>query len=146
VDAFACTRIELGSAEYAQMLDLRNRVLREPLGMVLSARDTKGDLRADLLAALRDGRLVACCLLTRESPDLVQLRAMAVEPALQGTGVGRALVTFAEGVARERGAGALQLEARQTAIGFYARLGYVAEGEEYVKVTLPHRLMRKRLG
>ena len=45
---------------------------------------------------------------------------------------------------RLRASGA-RLSARATAIGFYQRLGYVAEGEPFLEVTLPHRLMRRRL-
>jgi N-acetylglutamate synthase-like GNAT family acetyltransferase len=145
MDGLALACIDPGSPAYAQMLDLRDRVLRRPLGMVLSAHDTARDASADLLVAQLEGRVVGCCLLTVEGPGLVQLRAMAVEPGLQGHGVGRAIVTFAEARGREKGARELQLDARVSALGFYARLGYVAEGGEYTKVGLPHRLMRKRL-
>ena len=138
-------RVEIGSAEYAQMLDLRNRVLRHPLGLELTPHDLEHDEHADLLVALMDGRVVGCCLLTREEGRVVQLRAMAVEPGLQGQGVGRAVVEYAEARARELDAREIQLDSRRTALGFYARLGFVAEGAEYEKVGIPHRLMRKRL-
>jgi GNAT superfamily N-acetyltransferase len=127
------------------MCDLRDRVLRKPLGRSLSAEDTRLDATADLLVAQSGGRVVGCCLLTRESPTLVQLRAMAVEPGLQRRGVGRALVAFAEKLAREGGGEEMQLEGRVVALGFYAALGYVAEGDEYLKVGVPHRLARKAL-
>jgi predicted N-acetyltransferase YhbS len=138
-------RIEAGSDEHTQMIDLRDRVLRKPLGRSLSAEDTKRDANADLLVARREGRVVACCLLTRETSSLVQLRAMAVAPELQRQGIGRALVAFAEAFAREGGAEEIQLEGRVAAHSFYAGLGYVVEGDEYLKVGIPHRLARKRL-
>ncbi len=139
-------RIELGTPEYLGMLDLRDRVLRRPLGLIISAADLAHDAHADLLVARLEAHVVGCCLLTPESPEFLQLRAMAVEPELHGRGVGRMIVEGAEARAKARGVPVIALEARQTAIGFYARLGYLVDGEEYLKVGIPHRLMRKRLG
>ena len=39
----------------------------------------------------------------------------------------------------------LRLAARQTAVGFYARLGYAVDGEPFIEKTIPHRTMRKML-
>jgi ribosomal protein S18 acetylase RimI-like enzyme len=138
--------IEAGSVDHTRMVDLRDRVLRRPLGRTLSTQDTERDATADLLVARQRGQVVGSCLLTVEGPTLFQLRAMAIEPELQRQGVGRALVAFAEARARDRGAVEILLEARVTALGFYGSLGYVAEGEEFLKVGLPHQRMRKRLG
>ncbi|MBS1564192.1 MAG: GNAT family N-acetyltransferase, partial [Bacteroidetes bacterium] len=33
----------------------------------------------------------------------------------------------------------------KTAVGFYEKLGYVAVGEEFLEVTLPHFVMEKKL-
>ena len=39
----------------------------------------------------------------------------------------------------------VSLHARETAIGFYARLGYVPEGERYLENGIPHLTMRRQL-
>ena len=39
----------------------------------------------------------------------------------------------------------MTLHAREAAVPFYERLGYLSEGEPFDEVGLPHRAMRKRL-
>ena len=60
-------------------------------------------------------------------PRAVYLHDMAVAPALQGRGVGRALLTHAEALARAWPAAAIRLDAYDAeagAGGFYANCGY----------------------
>jgi predicted GNAT family N-acyltransferase len=37
------------------------------------------------------------------------------------------------------------MHARKSALGFYEKLGYTPEGDEFEEVTIPHYLMRKKL-
>jgi predicted GNAT family N-acyltransferase len=50
-----------------------------------------------------------------------------------------------EEAARLAGVAELRLESQTHAIPFYERLGYAAEGPEYLDCGIPHRLMRLRL-
>ncbi|HEX7690957.1 MAG TPA: GNAT family N-acetyltransferase, partial [Sediminibacterium sp.] len=75
----------------------------------------------------------------------VRLRQMAVTANLQGKGIGRALMSFAENIARDRGYRRLTMHARKTAIGFYEKNGYRICGPEFVEVTIPHFEMEKEL-
>lgn len=76
-----------------------------------------------------------------------QVRQVAVAPAARGTGVGRALMLALEEIAAREGASDLWLNARSSAYGFYERLGYVAEGDEFTSALtgILHRTMRKHL-
>jgi predicted GNAT family N-acyltransferase len=60
-------------------------------------------------------------------------------------GIGAALVAHAEAWARGRGINEMVLHARIGAEGFYARLGYEAEGTIFDENTIPHVKMTKRL-
>jgi GNAT superfamily N-acetyltransferase len=53
-----------------------------------------------------------------------------VAPDRQGRGVGRALLSFVEELARRRGIEELHLSSSLTAVGFYERLGYRRTGAE----------------
>jgi len=64
---------------------------------------------------------------------------------LQGKGIGRALMQFAENIARDRGFRRITMHARKSATGFYEKLGYTVSGGEFEEVTLPHVVMEKRL-
>lgn len=84
-------------------------------------------------------------MLVNEGDGVVRLRQMAVNNNLQGKGVGRALMNFAENIARDQGFRRLTMHARKTAIGFYEHLGYQICSEEFEEVTIPHYVMEKRL-
>ena len=84
-------------------------------------------------------------MLVEENPETVRLRQMAVLNDLQGKGIGRALMSFAENIARDRGYKNLIMNARKNAIGFYEKMGYKVAGDEFTEVTIPHYVMEKEL-
>lgn len=138
--------VEHGSEEYEATIRLRDRVLRAPLGLSFTPEQLAAEA-ADLhLACFLDGDLAGCLVLTPKDGETVKMRQVAVSPALQGRGIGRALVEASEAVARERGWREMTLHARQTAVPFYLVLGYEVVGEPFEEVTVPHRAMRKALG
>ena len=68
----------------------------------------------------------------RPQAKAFQLRGMAVDEGLQGTGVGRVLLTAAVDRLRAQGADVLWANARDTALGFYQRLGWRVEGDGFL--------------
>lgn len=70
---------------------------------------------------------------------------MAVVAAARGRGVGAAILRELLAAAGERGLHELELGAQTHALGFYARCGFVAEGDVYDDAGMPHRAMRLRL-
>ncbi|MFC4231296.1 GNAT family N-acetyltransferase [Parasediminibacterium paludis] len=138
--------IDHGTKEYQQMIDLRMQILRAPLGLTFSKEDLDKEKDDILLGCFDEEHLEACCILTEIEPaDTVKLRQMAVLDGLQGKGIGRALMNFAEKVARDAGYNKLTMHARKTAVGFYEKLGYNICSDEFEEVTVPHYTMEKRL-
>lgn len=76
---------------------------------------------------------------------LAHIGRMAVLPEWRGYGVGRALLELMLGAAQERGATAVFLNAQTSAVVFYVRAGFVAEGEEFLDAGIPHLRMTRRL-
>ena len=97
----------------------------DPLSMHALAFDAQGRV-------LGTGRLL---------PD-GHIGRMAVLPQARGAGVGSALLQVLMQAARARGEREVLLSAQTHAIAFYARFGFVAEGEEYDDAGIPHRMMR----
>ena len=64
----------------------------------------------------------ACCTLARGT--FLQIDDLVVDKSRRGAGLGRHMMAYAEAYARSLGLGALYLEARPTAIGFYETLGF----------------------
>jgi predicted GNAT family N-acyltransferase len=67
---------------------------------------------------------------------------MAVLAAARGTGVGSALLTALMDESRRRGGRETIVSAQTHAIAFYARHGFVTEGNEYDDAGIPHITMR----
>ncbi len=137
--------IDHGSFEYQQMLNLRNEILRKPLGLSLDTEDLEKEKDEVLIGAFEDEKMLGCCMLIRVDGQTVRLRQMAVLNSLQGKGVGRALMQFAENLARDKGYRKMIMHARKSASGFYEKQGYSILGDEFEEVTVPHYVMEKSL-
>jgi len=137
--------IEHGSDDYQKMVDLRYEILRKPLGLAFSEDELEKEKEDILIGAFDDEKLLACCLITREKGNTCRLRQMAVQNNMQGKGIGATMMNFAENVARDRGFRTMSMHARKSAIGFYEKLGYRVDGEEFQEVTIPHFVMLKTL-
>jgi ribosomal protein S18 acetylase RimI-like enzyme len=138
--------IDHNSAEYRQMVKLRLDILRKPLGLSFTTEELEQEKEDILIAAFEDEEnMLGCCLLTKTDPGTVRLRQMAVSGNLQGKGIGRQMIQFAENVARDYGYKRITMHARNTAIGFYEKFGYQVLGSEFVEVSIPHHVMEKRL-
>jgi N-acetylglutamate synthase-like GNAT family acetyltransferase len=141
----ALKMIDHGTKEYQQMVNLRNEILRKPLGLAFDTSELEREKEDVLMGAFEDDKLLGCCLLTKIDDRTMRLRQMAVPSGMQGKGIGRALMIFCENVARDMGFKRLILPARKTALGFYEKQGYSVTGEEFVEVTIPHYVMEKAL-
>ncbi|MBS1633928.1 MAG: GNAT family N-acetyltransferase, partial [Bacteroidetes bacterium] len=97
------------------------------------------------IGAFDDDRMLGCCMLVEEDANTVRLRQMAVLNDLQGKGIGRALMNFAENLARDRGYRIITMHARKYATGFYEKMGYKVAGPEFIELTIPHYIMEKKL-
>lgn len=132
---------------------LRRDVLRP--GLPLDG-PLPGDEVADAvhLAAFDGDRLASTCLIypdpcpDRPAANLAwHLRQMATEPDLRGTGAGRAVIEFCLSWLGERQADVLWCNARETAVGFYRRLGFVGVGDLFTdqRHPIPHLRMVRDL-
>jgi predicted GNAT family N-acyltransferase len=137
--------IDHGSKEYQQMVKLRDVILRKPLGLSFTPEDLESEKDNILIAAFEEDRMLGCCMLVEEQPDTVRLRQMAVLNMLQGKGIGRALMNFAENIARDRGYKKVIMHARSNTTGFYEKVGYKIKGDQFTEITIPHYLMEKHL-
>ena len=141
----ALRMIDHGTKEYQQMVHLRSEILRRPLGLHFTKEELDKEKDDILMGAFEDDRLLGCCLLTRLDSATVRLRQMAVPGNMQGKGIGRALMIFAENIARDLGYKKLCMHARTTTIGFYQKFGYSTVGDEFTEITIPHYIMERSL-
>lgn len=140
----AFVEIAYGSGLYQQEIDLRDEILRKPIGLKLPER-MEDEAACRHFGLVAEGQLLACLIVVPRGRGVVQIRQMAVRADRQGTGLGRQLVESAEAAIQASGTREVYLNARSTAIGFYNRLGYQGVGERFIEVGIPHWRMEKRL-
>lgn len=137
--------IEHGSGEYEETVALRDEVLRKPLGLSYDPTELAGEKDSFHLALREEAELMASLVLKPLDERCIKMRQLAVRENAQGEGFGRELVNYAESFLKGRGYEEIVLHARETARGFYEKLGYEVEGDPFIEVGLPHLFMRKQL-
>ncbi|HET6499019.1 MAG TPA: GNAT family N-acetyltransferase [Coriobacteriia bacterium] len=145
--AFEVREIEPGTPEYAQAADVRYEALYRASGLPRSViEDTQGR-RYRHVGVFDGGALVGYARIWLEGGGS-RIFQVSVAPSRQGEGIGTLLVAELERIAAASGREAVELHARSHVVPFYERLGFVAEGEEFIsgRAHTPHRYMRKRLG
>lgn len=141
----ALKQIDHGTSEYIQMIELREIVLRRPLGLTYSHEELAREKDDILIACTDEDEMLGCCILTKIDNETVRLRQMAVPDKLHGKGIGASIINFAENLAKDKGYRCITMHSRDTAIGFYERFGYKIKGNQFKEVNLPHHVMEKKL-
>jgi GNAT superfamily N-acetyltransferase len=165
-------RIQRSDPLYGQERSLREDVLLRPIGLDLSKfeREFPGieeqfehfvavthrpgaSPASDRLvmgldpASLGGPCVIGCAALLAHypRPGVGKLMQMAVDRQRQGEGIGRRLVVAVEARAfGELGLDELFCHAQLPAIGFYERLGWEVDSDEFIEANIPHRRMRVR--
>ena len=142
-DKIQIRELHYDSEDYRLELDLRDAVLRKPLGMSIYNDNLEVDKHDRHIGAFAGEELVGVLVLTRLSATDVKMRQVAVLEEMQSQGVGTRMVSFAEDVASEAGYTTMVLHARKTAVPFYLKQGYFTVGDEFLEINIPHYTMWK---
>jgi predicted GNAT family N-acyltransferase len=139
-------QIQFDSTDYQAELQLRQQVLRAPLGLNLAYENLEAKREHQHFGLFDDnGILLACVVAALLSPAQIKLRQMAVATNYRRQGLGRTLLSGVETVLSAGGVKTLTLHSRWSAVGFSRRLGYVTHGECFIEIGLPHVEMLKQL-
>ncbi len=137
-------RIDITDPIYTQVYDLREAMLRQPIGLSLKNEDLSADALNAIFIAQQGDKVIGCVMLYPiADEEKIKLRQMAVHEEWQGKGIGKKLVDAAEHYAKEIGYSAIILHARTVAEGFYKNLGYYTTSSEFTEVGIPHVVMEK---
>lgn len=121
--------------ELQEALRIRHAVFVEEQGVPVAEEQDAWDATAVHLLAFVDGVPAGTARLVG-----AKVGRVAVLPRFRGLGVGVALM---EEMHRLAGGQELYLDAQVGVIGFYERLGYTAEGAEFLDAGILHRRMRR---
>ena len=132
--------------EFAQYYNLRWRILRKPWNQPEgSEKDNLEDACIHIIAK-NDKIIIGIGRLQFNSKDEAQIRYMAVEPEHERQGIGKQIVATLEDQARENNRITIILNAREPAVGFYEKLGYIKKEKTYLLFNkIQHYKMRKTI-
>ena len=126
--------------------NFRWEMLRKPLGMSKETlKDELEDESHHLIAVDEQKEVIGGGRLHFNNNREGQIRYMAVSNTIQRKGLGSAIVSELEAIAREKGIQEMVLNARENAISFYISMGYKETGPYKSDTGIPHITMCKKL-
>ena len=132
--------------EWDKYFNFRWEMLRKPLGMSKETlKDELEDESHHLIAVDKQKEIIGSGRLHFNNNKEGQIRYMAVSNTIQRKGLGSAIVSELETIAREKGIQEMVLNARENAISFYLSMGYKETGPYESDTSIPHITMRKKL-
>ena len=132
------------SPEQKQLIKLRQKVLRTPLGLRFSKEELQAEQNQLNIVAITDNIVIGGMLLVKEDHK-IKMRQVCVDPNFQSHGIGKKLLDFANIFAKENNFNAIYCHARLTAQNFYLTNGYQIISDQFLEVGLPHYKMELRI-
>ena len=139
--------IAYATTAYRESLELRNRVMRLPLGRDIFDEDLSFEKCAEMIGVYEEDVLLGVGVMVPQGEDF-SLEFLCVDPVRQRGGLGGMLLAAMEERALELGAKRITMHARVSAQGFYERHGYRDTGEVCIHhgAPVPHIVMAKNIG
>ena len=123
--------VDFGSSRYDELVELRYKVLLEPLGLKFLDMYREKEMNYLHIGCVEslDDNLVGGLMLVPVNDEEIRLMQVAVDSKYQREGVGREMVKYAEKRAREAGYSRIVMHAMLSVVHFYEKLGYRQEGD-----------------
>ncbi|MBO7097082.1 MAG: GNAT family N-acetyltransferase [Alphaproteobacteria bacterium] len=139
--------VEFGSSRYDELVELRYKILLEPLGLKFldSFRDKEiSYLHIGCVDAL-DDKLIGGLVLAPVNNKEIRLMQVAVDKPYQGEGVGKALVEYALKRAQKAGYTIVIMHAMLSVVAFYEKLGFKQDGDIFEEQGITFAKMIKKI-
>ena len=132
--------------EWREYFLFRYKILRKPIGLHRSTiRDKLEKISYHVMAINNKGKIIGVGRLHFVNINESQIRYMAVDKNFRKKGVGNAIVHELEKHSLNNYRNKIILNARENAVIFYSKLGYVNLGKIDVGIDIKHFQMKKNL-
>lgn len=139
--------IDFGSHRYDELVELRYKVLLEPLGLKFldsHCEQEAGYLHIGCIENL-DDKLVGGLMMIPLDDKTIRLMQVAVDGRYQGEGVGKKMIEYALHRAKEAGYSVVIMHAMLNVVGFYEKLGFKQQGDIFEENGVTFAKMTKRI-
>ncbi|MDJ0684059.1 MAG: GNAT family N-acetyltransferase [Alphaproteobacteria bacterium] len=131
--------------EIEMCLALRRAVFIDEQGVSEEEEIDGQDDRCAHLLVRRDGAPVGAARVQVKG-DVAKIQRVCVAREGRGLGIGARLIGFIiDHLAAEGRVTLARLDAQTASLDFYRKLGFEAEGAEFLDAEIPHRSMKRRL-
>ena len=139
--------VDFGSSRYDELVELRYKVLLEPLGLKFLDMYREKEMNYLHIGCVEslDDNLVGGLMLVPVNDEEIRLMQVAVDSKYQREGVGREMVKYAEKRAREAGYSRIVMHSMLSVVHFYEKLGYRQEGDIFEENGITFARMVKDL-
>jgi len=134
--------IQYNSKEYKQAVQLRENILRKPLGLKTTTKDIKNDCNEIIFGVFFNNSIIGVTHLVPLIDCHFKLRQMALAEKFQGKGIGKKLLKYVLKYAKEKKLKTIFLHARENAIPFYEKSGFQCYGISFKEVGIAHKKMK----
>lgn len=139
--------VDFGSSRYDQLVELRYKILLEPLGLKfldMYREKEMGYLHIGCVEGL-DDTLVGGLMLAPLNDEEIRMMQVAVDTKYQREGIGREMVKYAEARAKEAGYSRIVMHSMLSVVHFYEKMGYRQEGDIFEENGITFARMVKDL-
>ena len=139
--------VDFGSSRYDQLVELRYKILLEPLGLKfldMYREKEMGYLHIGCVEGLDDS-LVGGLMLAPLNDEEIRMMQVAVDTKYQREGIGREMVKYAEARAKEAGYSRIVMHSMLSVVHFYEKMGYRQEGDIFEENGITFARMVKEL-
>lgn len=136
--------VDHGSEAWKSAVQLREAVLRKPLGSYFTAEELEEEKNHIQIVGLLDTEIVATSVLVPENQSM-KMQRVVVKDELRSSGIGSEMMSFCEKISLENGKRHIFCHARDTAVNFYLNNNYRIEGEYFPEDGIPHVKMVKQI-
>lgn len=139
--------VDFGSSRYDQLVELRYKILLEPLGLKfldMYREKEMGYLHIGCVEVLDDS-LVGGLMLAPLNDEEIRMMQVAVDTKYQREGIGREMVKYAEARAKEAGYSRIVMHSMLSVVHFYEKMGYRQEGDIFEENGITFARMVKDL-
>lgn len=132
------------SSAWKDAVELRETVLRKPLGSHFTEEELKEEADHIHVVAYLNDKIVATAALVLDDEGL-KMQRVAVNDQLRNRQIGSKMMAFCESYAINNKVASMYCHARNTAVKFYSKNGYHAVGDYFDEDGIPHLKMIKTL-
>lgn len=134
--------VPYSSKAWEKAVKLREKILRMPLGEKFTTKELEEEKNHIQIVGYINDEIIATAVLVPEDTDM-KMQRVVVSDKFRNLNIGTEMMGFCESYILNEGYKAVYCHARDSAVNFYLKNGYLADGDYFPEDGIPHLKMKK---